>query len=82
MNSIDADSEGHKTNLTDVFTYPLFQDVDAVKAKEAMGGTKDDIFIYDSSGKLAHYLSASGPIDTNLAGAGYATLKKLILATK
>ncbi len=82
MNSIDADTQGHQQNLTDVASFPVFQDVTTVKGQEAMGASKDDIFIYDSTGKLAHYLPFGGNVDTNLSGPGYAELKKLVLATK
>lgn len=63
-------------------TFPIFQDVTAVKAWESTGGNKDDIYIYDSKGKLAHYLPVIGSVDTDLSAGGYAALKKLILATK
>lgn len=82
VNSIDADNAGNQKNLTDVGDYPIFQDVKTVDAWVSMGGGKDDIFIYDSQGKLAHYLPVSGSVDTNLSGAGYANLKQLIQATK
>ena len=81
VNSIDA--VANQADLTSRADFPLFQDVDPVKAWEQHGGGKDDLYVYGSDGKLARYLKFGGSVDTNLSDAtAYANVKKIITDTK
>lgn len=80
INSTDA--VANQADLTSKCEFPLFQDVDSVNAWSLHGGGKDDIYVYGSDGKLAHYLKFGGPIDTNLAWPdAYAAVKKIVKET-
>ncbi|HAN32509.1 MAG TPA: hypothetical protein DCQ06_13010 [Myxococcales bacterium] len=82
LNSIDASELAYQEKLA-ASGLPVFQDTEAVKAWVSMDGSKDDFFIYDSKGKLAHYLEFGGQTDTNLGStSGYDAVKKLIVATQ
>jgi hypothetical protein len=81
VNSTDAAS--NQTELTSRCEFPLFQDVDAVKAWDQHAGKKDDFFIYGSDGKLARYLPFGGPVNTNLSDpAAYDAVKAIVVETK
>jgi hypothetical protein len=81
VNSIDA--VANQGDLTSKADFPMFQDIEAVKAWEQHAGGKDDFYIYGSDGKLAHYLKFGGTVDTNLSDAtAYAAVKKLVAETK
>lgn len=81
VNSIDA--VANQGDLTSRADFPMFQDVDAVKAWEQHAGGKDDFYIYGSDGKLARYLKSGGPVDINLSDpAAYANIKKIVADTK
>jgi hypothetical protein len=81
VNSIDA--VANQLDLTARADFPLFQDVDTVKAWEQQGGRKDDLYVYGSDGKLAHYLPIGGTVNTDLSNPdAYAAVKKLITDTK
>ena len=58
------------TNLTDDTTFPILQDSDGEEGWKAVGGSKDDFYIYDSKGVLAVHLPFSGTWATNLAEEG------------
>lgn len=81
VNSIDA--VANQPDLTARADFPMFQDVEAVKAWEQQGGGKDDFYVYGTDGKLAHYLKFGGGVSTDLSDpTAYAGVKKLIADTK
>lgn len=81
LNSTDAAEASYQAALA-ASGLPVFQDTEAVGAWKSVDGGKDDFFIYNSSGKLAHYLEFGGQVDTNLSGAtGYDAVKKLVVNT-
>lgn len=81
VNSIDA--VANQNDLTSKADFPMFQDVEAVKAWEQHGGRKDDFYVYGSDGKLAHYLPFGGTVNTDLSNPdAYAAVKKLVSETK
>lgn len=81
VNSMDA--VANQNDLTSKADFPMFQDVEAVKAWEQHGGGKDDFYIYGSDGKLAHYLKFGGAVNTDLSNPdAYAAVKKIITDTK
>jgi hypothetical protein len=81
VNSIDA--VPNQNDLTSKADFPMFQDVEAVKAWEQHAGRKDDFYVYGSDGKLAHYLPIGGAVNTDLSNPdGYAAVKKIISETK
>ncbi len=83
VNSVDANEPAYHQNLTDAAAIPMFQDVKEVKAWDMVGASKDDMFVYDSKGKLAHYLEYGGSVDTNLGtDSGYKAVKALLQSTK
>lgn len=59
VNSIDA--VANQADLTSRADFPMFQDVEAVKAWEQHGGGKDDFYVYGTDGKLAHFLKFGRP---------------------
>ncbi len=71
-------------NFIDKCTLPILQDTDKIKAWQEMGGQKDDFYVYDSAGKLVHYLPISGgPMDTVLTTkTSYDALFKLLKTIK
>ena len=74
-------AESHQGSLSNVCAFPPFQDVDAVKAWGQHGGGKDDMFLYDSTGKLVQFLPINGSTPTNLSSAdGYRTVHDLLAA--
>ena len=76
-----ADATKDQGKLIDRCSFALFQDTEDDDAWGQHGGTKDDIFIYDSSGLLHAFLPAGGDVSTNLAtDGGYDALKAAILA--
>lgn len=83
INTIGAVAITSQPDLVARTEYPLFQDTDMVNAWDAHGGAKDDIFVYGSDGKLAHYLKYGGAIPTDLSVTdNYAAIKNLIADTK
>ncbi len=70
----------YQADLLKQQAFALMQDQTNVNVWTLLGGNKDDFFIYDKTGKLKVYLSASGSVDTNLSSAtGYNNLKTYIL---
>jgi hypothetical protein len=62
--------------------FPLLQDQEDVDVWGLMNGSKDDFYVYDSQGKLAHFLPISGEINMNLTEEeGYNNLKNAVLNT-
>ena len=60
-------------------TFPLFQDTTEEGVWDLHDGGKDDIYIYDASGKLSSFIPASAP-NTNLStDEGYKNLTSAIL---
>jgi hypothetical protein len=81
VNSIDA--VANQPDLVSRADFPLFQDTDTVKAWEAHGGGKDDIYIYGTDGKLTRFLKFGGPVNTDLSvPENFAAVKKIIVETK
>lgn len=71
-----------RSDLTDKCRFPVLQDTEGVGLWDLMGGGKDDLYIFDARGELAHYLPAKGEIGTNLSTPeDYAALKAAIIAT-
>ena len=62
-------------------SFPLLQDVAAVNAWTFQHqGKKDDIYVYDQSGTLLHYLPIDGEVSVNLSSEeGYDNLKSIVL---
>ena len=73
-----AASSASVSKLTDVCEHPVFQDTMQVDAWGLHGGTKDDIFIYES-GALMTFLPQGGAVSISLGGPGYANVKNAIL---
>jgi hypothetical protein len=66
--------------LTGACEYPVFQDTAEVGAWAQAGGGKDDLYVYDATGHLVHYLPFGGEVDTNLSTpTGYGNLKAAVL---
>ena len=78
-----SDATDTQAKLVEKCSFPLFQDTPEVNAWALHGGGKDDFFIYDSQGKLAVFLPASGPISTDLSTPeGYANVKNAVLGVQ
>lgn len=81
VNANDAEKE--QQEFVKRTAIPLFQDTTSDKVWEAVGGKKDDMYIYDSKGYLAVFLPFGGEVDINLsASEGYNNLMKAIMETK
>ena len=92
----ELEAEGHQVNfvminitnaestqgkLVDKCNFPLFKDVAAVGAWKLHDGGKDDMYVYDTQGKLVTYLPFGGPVNTFLSTSeGYGNLKDAVLA--
>jgi hypothetical protein len=77
----DRAAAGVASTLSDVSTYPVFQDTEQVKAWEQHRAGKDDMMIYDRKGILLHYLPINGTIDSVLSKEpGYGNVKNLLIA--
>lgn len=80
VNGTDANTPDYQANLTDRCSFPLFQDTEAADAWGLHGGTKDDIYVYNSDGSLAVALPYGEGVETNLSSEeGYANLRQAIL---
>lgn len=67
--------------LADVSAFAFFQDVPEVDAVAAMGGAKDDFYVYDAAGRLTAYFSSAGSVSTDLSTPdGWATIEAAIRA--
>ena len=67
--------------LAEICSFPLLQDTDEVAAWDLMGGSKDDMYIYGTDGKLLIYLKASSEISTRLSTiGGYANVRDALMA--
>ena len=72
-----------QSTLVNVCSFPLLQDTSALNTWDAMGGAKDDIYIYGSDGKLAIYLPNGGSINTNLSsGEGYSNVRDIMMVVE
>ena len=70
-------------NLVSKCSFPIFQDTEKVGVWKAMGGSKDDFYVYDSAGKLVHFLPFGGTVGTDLGKqSDFDGIKKLVLAVK
>lgn len=66
-------------NMTDRASFAIFQDTDALGLWDAMGGRKDDIYIY-RDGVLVDLLPVGGGRSTNLSTEeGYANVRQAVL---
>ncbi|MBI5610255.1 MAG: hypothetical protein HY902_15365 [Deltaproteobacteria bacterium] len=76
-----SDAVANQAALLSRCDFPVLQDSDAVQAWTAVfGGYKDDIYIYDSDGKLFKYLPFGGAQDTTLSNPDtYAAIKQLVI---
>jgi hypothetical protein len=73
----------YQGTLSNVCSFPFLQDTAATDAFAAMGGAKDDIYVYRSNGTLAVYLKNGGAINTNLStGEGYSNVRDMLLAVE
>jgi hypothetical protein len=62
-------------------TYPLLQDDEETNVWEAHEGKKDDFYIYDVDGTLAHYLPSATEFSTRLStDIGYGNLKAMLVS--
>jgi len=76
-----ADAAEHQEALLQVCAYPLLQDEVGVNAFGALGGGKDDFYVYRADGTLAVYLQNGGVVNTDLStGDGYSNVRDIILA--
>jgi hypothetical protein len=77
-----ADAVANQNELITRCSFPLFQDLDTVQSWTLhFGGQKDDIYVYDKSGKLFDYLPITGPRNTNLSTPdGYKLVKDVVVA--
>ena len=76
-----AKDEAKQQQLVERCAFPLFQDQEEVDARALLGGDKDDIYVYDSTGHLFAYLPMDGDVPTELAtDEGYEGMKGTILA--
>ncbi|SVB54133.1 uncharacterized protein METZ01_LOCUS206987 [marine metagenome] len=67
--------------LAEICSFPLLQDTNEVAAWDLMGGSKDDMYIYGTDGKLLIYLKASSEISTRLSTiGGYANVRDALMA--
>ena len=83
VNDVSANSASDQKQLTDRCSFPLLQDRSDVQAWKQHFGGKDDFYIYDSQGKLVHYLPYGGTVDTNLSDQNvYNAIKQMILNVK
>ena len=79
INRTDAVNE--QPALVERCEFDLLQDDAEVGVYSAMDAVKDDIYVYDSDGKLAIHLPIDGAISTNLGyNEGYDNLKGIALA--
>ena len=96
---IELDAQGHSRHyvginvsyaaefqheLVDRCAFPLFQDSESVNTPLQHHIYKDDMAIYDSEGKLAHYLPMRGGdfvVDLS-SPEGYENVKELLLSTE
>lgn len=76
-----ADAADTQGKLTAQVSFAVLQDLETVLAWDyALGGQKDDFFVYGKDGKLLDYLPFDGERDTNLQmSAGYHTLRSVVL---
>ena len=77
---INAESAlAYQQSLVDVSSARLFQDSADVGAWGQHGGSKDDMVVYGSDGKVFKFLSVSGSPSINLSTPeGYAYVKSVI----
>jgi len=81
INRIDA--ETNQSNVTEVSSFPIFQDTAAVNAWKQHETKQDDIIVYDRNGKLHTYFSFSNGSDANLwVEPGYNSLRNAIVAAQ
>ncbi len=60
---------GDVENLTATTAFPVLQEVESEQAWGKMGGSKDDLYVYGSDGKLAIHLPNGGTYTTDLSDA-------------
>ncbi|HIN85307.1 MAG TPA: hypothetical protein EYN06_02420 [Myxococcales bacterium] len=81
VNAVSALEQQEK--LINRCSFPLLQDQEDVDVWGLMDGKKDDFYVYDSQGVLAHFLPIGGDISVNLTeDEGYNNLKSAILSTE
>ena len=69
--------------LIDETALPMFQDQENVDVWSLMDGNKDDFYVFDSDGNLAHFLPISGDASVNLSEEeGYQNLLDAVLSTQ
>ncbi len=78
------DAADYQADLAKMGDFAMVQDTDALRVWDAMGGHKDDFYLYHSDGTLAVHLPEGGTLDTALSGdsEGYATLRGAAAALK
>ena len=71
-----GDAKQFQEKLLARCAFPQLQDTEDNIGWEAMGGGKDDFYIYDAQGKLVHFFPFKGEVETNLSKEeGYNNLK-------
>lgn len=80
INDASADSDYERRSLSDVATFPLFQDTPAAGVWGQLRGTRNDVYIYSSGGLLRGYYPIPGSINIDpQSEEGYARLRQAIL---
>jgi hypothetical protein len=67
VNGITGNTEEYQENLIERCAFPLFQDTNDDLAWSAVGGGKDDMYIYRADGTLFTYLEYGEDVPTNLS---------------
>ncbi len=77
-------AEADRWRILDVTAYAVLQDTpseDSGTAWDALGGRKDDIFLFRGDGTLARVLPFDGELSTNLStDEGYRNVRDALLA--
>ena len=77
-----AYAEDFKHELVSRCAFPLFQDTPEVNVSRHLHASKDDMLIYDSEGKLAHFVPMRGAASVDLSTPeGYDRVKALLMST-
>ena len=76
----DITAVANQSELTSRAAFPFFQDQPDVGVWQIQGGHKDDLFIYDRTGRLFIHFPAGGAVSTDLSTEiGYSNVRAAIL---
>jgi hypothetical protein len=80
LHGSSASSSTNQKKMTDVVSFPVFQDTTSTNAWGLHDGGKDDIYIYAADGSLHTYFPYPGNTSIVLSSTtGYANVKNAIL---